>query len=286
MPAVRSDPFRADSQRRKRGFANAVRGFAKRGRAVASLPGFPMLWIACAAAAAMMIVTGGFGTGAIPMGQRTAFWVLLMGWSALKWQLWLWATVRRPEDWLRAASVGAVLLCLPLPLEIRLCAHAVGLDAVMPDMFGTWGRALAIGGVVLVTILFVTRALGHRLFDRAQAPGPAASPPPDGLLARARVRPDALLAIEAEDHYCRVHHRAGPSALLHYRFGDALAEAGVVEGAQVHRGAWVAADAVRGARRDGRRWMLELEDGIRVPVSASHTAEARRRGWLKPPASA
>jgi hypothetical protein len=274
MPALRSVLFRGPSGTDKRGFAKAARRFAKRARGLARLPGFPMLWIASAAAAALMMVTGGFGTGAMPAAQRIAFWALLMGWSALKWQLWFMATVRTPDDWLRAAAIGGVILSLPIPLEVLLSARAVGVTGAMPDAFGTWGRAMAIGAVILITVLLVTWALGFR--PRWSIPAPQAS----GLLQRARVDPAALTAIQAEDHYCRVHHRGGTSALIHYRFGDALEEVSGIEGAQVHRGAWVAADAVEGAARDGRRWELVLADGQRVPVSATYLPQARARGWI------
>jgi DNA-binding LytR/AlgR family response regulator len=133
---------------------------------------------------------------------------------------------------------------------------------------------MAIGAVILITIWLVTRALGFR--PHWSIPAPEAS----GLLQRARIDPAALAAIEAEDHYCRVHHRVGTSALIHYRFGDALEEVSGIEGTQVHRGAWVAADAVEGAARDGRRWELMLAGGGRVPVSATYLPQARARGWL------
>ena len=102
----------------KRDFVKRAYGFVKRA------PGFPMLWIGGATAAGIMIVTGGFGTGAMPLGQRIGFWAVLMGWSSLKWQLWFLATVRKHTDWVWAAAVGALLLSLPLPLEIELSAIA------------------------------------------------------------------------------------------------------------------------------------------------------------------
>jgi hypothetical protein len=233
-----------------------------------------MLWIGCVAAAGVMIVTGGFGTSSMPPAQRAAFWALLMGWSGLKWQLWFAATVRSHRDWWWAAGLGAVLLSLPLPIEIRLCAQAVGISGAIADPFGTWGRALAIGVVMFVTILLILRATGH--FARKAR----VAAPDQGLLARARVAAESLAAIEAEDHYCRVRRHDGSDALIHYRFGDALAEMAEIDGAQVHRGAWVAADAVTGAEREGRRWLLLLKDGSKVAVSASYVAEVRQRGWL------
>jgi len=104
---------------------------------------------------------------------------------------------------------------------------------------------------------------------------------PGGLLARAGLpSPAALLAIVAEDHYCRVHISDGSSALVHHRFGDALDEVAGLDGLRVHRGAWVADAGVTGAAREGRRWLLALADGSRIRVSARYVAALRARGWL------
>lgn len=271
MPPDRSSPFRASRPGSdKRGFAKRALAFVKRA------PGFPMLWIGSIAAWGIMTVTGGFGTAAMPIGQRTLFWLLLMTWSAIKWQLWFIATVRKPRDWLAAGLGGALLLSLLLPLEIEWCGRAVGIDEEGPALWGTWGRALAIGGVIAVAIALMMAATG-KLFPRR------AAAPDNGLLTRARVSAETLASIEAEDHYCRVRRADGTSALIHYRFGDALAEVAGLDGVQVHRGAWVAASAVTGAERDGRRWLLLLSDGTKVAVSATHLSEARARGWLRAP---
>lgn len=274
MPAVRSArqsrPAVAPGKPR---FANRVAGFAKHAWRDPP-PGFPLMWIACLGAAGLMVVTGGFGTGRLALGQRIGFWLLLMGWNALKWQLWFAWRVRKPADWPRASLLGALLLNLSLPIEIGLCGAAVGAPFEF-NPIETWTRALAISGVIIVIGSLVAWVLLNR-------PKAEATPiPEDGLLGRARVAPEALAAVEAEDHYCRVRRRDGQSALVHYRFGDALAELQGLDGAQVHRGAWVAGDAVNNAERDGRRWLLRLVDGAAVPVSATYAAEARRRGWLR-----
>lgn len=272
MPAARSlrtGPAARSSG--KRGFAKRVLGFAKRALPEQPPPGFPLLWVACLAAAALMIVTGGFGTARLPLHSRTAFWVLLMLWNAAKWQaLFAWG-VRKPTDWPRVALLGTIPLNLPLPLEIWLCGQLVGTSMrVLP--LDVWGRAVAISAVIFAVCSAVAWILLRRMRPvRAET----------GLLARARVRAEELAAIEAEDHYCRVHRRDGTSALLHYRFGDALEEVAAIDGAQVHRGAWVSADAVEGAAREGRKWRLLLAGGGSVPVSATYAAEARARGWLR-----
>lgn len=272
MPAARSLRTGPAARRPgKPGFAKRALAFVKRARPKKPIPGFPLLWIACGAAAALMIVTGGFNTGALPLHTRTGFWLLLMGWNALKWQLLFAWGVRRPSDWPRVALLGAIPLNLPLPLEVWLCGAAVGVEmrALPHDV---WLRA---GAISLVT--FTVCALVAWWLLRRMRPARADT----GLLARARIAPCDLAAIEAEDHYCRVHRRDGSSALIHYRFGDALEEVVGIDGAQVHRGAWVTAGAVAGAERNGRKWRLLLTGGGSVPVSATYAADARARGWLR-----
>ena len=257
------------------GFAKRVRNFANR---VTALPGFPVLPVAGFAAAMLMIIVGAFGTGEMPLAMRAGFWGVLLGWNILKWQIWFALLIRRPTDWPRTSAIGAVVLNLPLPFEIALSLSLFGIvDAPAPGQ--TWAKALAISMVVFL-VLFIA---GVR---RRTQPAPAATTPPviapDGLLARAGITdPATLQAIEAEDHYCRLHLAGGRSLLVLHRFGDALREVANLDGAQVHRGAWVSAGGVAVAERDGRRWLLVLADGARIPVSASFAKTVRARGWLR-----
>jgi hypothetical protein len=270
--ATRAPPDSQRTYRGKRGFAKRAFGFAKR---ASGLPGFPYLWLVSFAVVVLMVVTGGFGTGALPLPRRIAFWSLLLGWSALKWQIWFALTVRHNRDWMRAALIGCVLLNLPLPIEIATAAGAIG-EVAAGSPVDVWLRALAIS----IAIFPVMWAVSWQL-RRWSPPVPdAAPPPPGGLLDRAKVAPAALLAIEAEDHYCRVRQAGGGNALIHYRFGDALGEVAALEGLQVHRGAWVAAGAVRSAAREGRRWVLTLTDGSKITISATHLPAVRAKGWL------
>ena len=264
----------------KTAFVNRARRFAKTVAGVTRLPGFPLLWISSAAAAVLAIVTGAFNTDSLPLGTRSLFWTLLLGWTLAKWQTWFAFTVRKPEDWTRASLIGALPLNLLIPVETWACIRAVGIQG-STDPVRNWLYALIISTVLFAVIWTATRRVAATGRE-ARAP---AGPPVDGLLARAGIAPDGLLAIQAEDHYCRVTRRDGSSTLVHYRFADALAELAALDGAQVHRGIWVAAGAVHGAVRERRRWRLLLSDGRPVPVSASHLDAVRRRGWLRRPSS-
>jgi hypothetical protein len=273
MPALRSAslmPRAPDNA----GFAKRARNFANR---VAALPGFPVLPVAGFAAAMLMIIVGAFGTGQMPLAMRAGFWGVLLGWNILKWQIWFALLVHHPDDWPRASAMGAVVLNLPLPLEIALTLRLFGIVSA-PGVAQTWAEAIAISMIVFL-VLIIAGVRRRVSTTRATAPTVIV---PDGLLARAGiVDPAALQAIEAEDHYCRLHLAGGRSLLILHRFGDALKEVANLDGAQVHRGAWVSAKDVAGAERDGRRWLLLLAGGARIPVSARFTKIARARGWLR-----
>src|SRR4051794_39297199 len=188
-------------------FANRVRRFAKPAARLSRLPGFPLLWISSGAAAVIATLTGAFNTDSLAPGQRSLFWLLLLGWNLVKWQTWFAFTVRKPTDWTRASLIGGVLLNLSLPIETFLCLRLVGVRAAI-EPGRTWLYAL----VISVVLFAVIQAAARRIASSRREAGPtqaAAEPPSDGLLARAATAPDALVAIEAEDHYCRVRRRDG-----------------------------------------------------------------------------
>ena len=89
-----------------------------------------------------------------------------------------------------------------------------------------------------------------------------------------------LIALEAEDHYVRIHHGAGSTLILH-RFGDALSEVDPTLGLQVHRGWWVATAAVRGTFLRGEKRFVALANGLNVPVSRTHQRAVSERRWPK-----
>src|SRR5690606_13712732 len=93
-----------------------------------------------------------------------------------------------------------------------------------------------------------------------------------------RLRGATLLAVEAEDHYLRLHTDRGSDLIL-MRLGDAVAELDGLEGARTPRSWWVARGAVDGVARGERRAALTLEGGLEVPVSRTAARELRAKGW-------
>jgi hypothetical protein len=223
-------------------------------------------------------ITGPFGTIAITFAARLIFWGVLISWNALKW--WVWNThvsPRAPQQaWpqLALAVAGAVLLNATIAWEIEFVFEAIGRPVDL-SFFSIWAQA----ALISMAVSFVIFAA---YVSRATSPVPKAEDAALPLiLERAGVFDRSqLLAIEAEDHYVRLHLANGQKPMTLYRFGDALKDVNTLDGAQVHRGAWVAHSAVAGAVRNGRKWRLRLADGSEIPVSDNHLMSVRARGWL------
>jgi hypothetical protein len=118
-------------------------------------------------------------------------------------------------------------------------------------------------------------------------PSPAASREPSGsfppaLLSRLPHRlGDQIMALEAEDHYLRVHTTIGSDLVL-LRLSDAVAAIEPDLGLQVHRSWWVAQDAICEFVKSQERSHLKLRNGLLVPVGRTYMAAVRARA-ARPP---
>jgi hypothetical protein len=91
-----------------------------------------------------------------------------------------------------------------------------------------------------------------------------------------------VVALEAEDHYVRVHTTLG-SSLIFARFGDAMTVLSGLDGVRVHRSYWVRRGAVKDVSLQGKGLLLTLSNDMRVPVSHGFREVARDAG-ITPPA--
>lgn len=94
----------------------------------------------------------------------------------------------------------------------------------------------------------------------------------------ARRRTARLIAVEAEDHYVRVHTDLGAELIL-MRFSEAVNELALAHGYRLHRSWWVAAEALERIRWKRGGGEAILAGGLIVPVSRSYVADLRDAGW-------
>ena len=247
-------------------FANRAREFANRARKWPGMPALPVISFAVAIIAA---IAGAFGTDFLAPIQRIAFWLILMGIECVKWLAWLGWQVRKDEDYWRASVIGVPVLGLLIPFEIWLSYVLVGASPQFtfgPVIMAAMPLGLAILGVMAV----IHPPQWIRRFSEKD---------PD-LLDGAGISRDEVLAVSAEDHYCRVFLRDGEDRLIAARLSDLIEELRAVSGAQIHRSNWVSDAGVTRARRVGRGWEVILPCGTGLRVSATYRNEAKRRGWL------
>lgn len=235
--------------------------------------------------AAFLAVSGAFGTDGAPFALRLAYWVALMLLGSL-----LSLGVQRAVERSPGAGVGRLAAGLVIGLTVLMTPLVFGATRWVFGGPWTWAGLAGTAPLVFVVSLAMTglNLLAMRAREAGAAPPDrplAAGPPPPVAGARfrerlpVRLRSAEVWAVEAEDHYLRVHTDRGSDLLL-LRLADALEELAGVEGARTHRSWWVARAAVRDARRADGRATLVLPDGTEAPVSRSYAPALREAGWF------
>lgn len=212
--------------------------------------------------AAFLATSGALDTEAASHLPRLAYWlfVALLSTAALEGAQRLAARHAPGAAPSRLRFLGLALLVLPLTAVATLSCKLLfggqpsigGFAHLLPGMTGI------LAGLQLVLALFAPAS------PPAAAAEPAAARPgaPFCEALPLPLRRAAIEAVEAEDHYVRVHTDAG-AALIRMRFGDAVTALADREGLRPHRSWWVAADAVVALGRTE----IRLRSGTAVPVS-------------------
>jgi hypothetical protein len=219
-----------------------------------------------------LTLAGPFGTfNGMTLPERVGFWTLATGLSiaiGVSTAVWVDRRMSAGPRIMRDLAVASVLtVCFTPLLYLLVFQFTGGVDVQMSVL----EMALVVFTVPFVVGMFrAAIQIGHG----QSATGPMANTQatPDGmpeprLFARIdAARRGALVSISGRDHYVDVVTEAGQTEIL-IRFSDALRELDGVQGLQVHRSHWVAADAVAGTQRAGGKVCVVLRDGRQVPVS-------------------
>lgn len=245
-------------------------------------------------AGAVMAALGPFGLYPVPFWTRLLFWIPAV---AVVAGLIIGAeTVLRRHvgpDWPGPARWAAAiaLAAAPATLLIQgLLALMIGTEVpfALATLGSRYGQILLVG---LVLTGFM-RVLRERRAAAASLPVDASIP--TTAAAEAAVEPAitvflrstapelagaALLALEAEDHYLRIHTDRGRAMVL-MPIGRATEMLAAVPGQRVHRSYWVADAAVDAVERSGASVTLRLRGGLAVPVSKRLLPVLRQQGWL------
>jgi DNA-binding LytR/AlgR family response regulator len=230
-------------------------------------------------AAGFMSAIGAFDSRRLPPLNRFVFWeILMLGGTLLA--IAVMSAVRRlhlldERPWMQATLMTLLLwapACVMTWLMIGVMSHG---DLALANLVNNAGAVLLVSAAMT--------ALNY-LADRSPpqthaAAEPGAAPPTFLERLPIRLRGAELYAVEAEDHYLRLHTSKGADLIL-MRLSDAIEELEGIEGAQTHRSWWVARDGVDDARRADGRATIRLKDGAEVPVSRTFVRALRQAGWF------
>jgi DNA-binding LytR/AlgR family response regulator len=180
-----------------------------------------------------------------------------------------WAKGR---PWIGAVAAGG-LMSVPMALFVYGASWAISPPGIP-------AKALP-QALVTVLVVCIAMCLLGRVMRQRTVVVPKSGSAPVKFLERVplKLRGGELWAVEAEDHYLRLHTSKGQDLIL-MRLADAVAELEGIEGAQVHRSWWVARDAIADAKRSDGRATLTLKDGSEVPVSRTYARLLRERSWI------
>lgn len=225
-------------------------------------------------AAIFLAFAGAFGSSGVSIPVRFAYWLGLMtvGWL---WGAFVSRTIfgrlaRSQSLWLRIA-ISSLVLSIPYSVVVAVVSWlALGQHFDLTDA----PRLILVVSAISAVMIAI-----NVLVDRQGVTSASAQPPK--FLARLplKLRGAEVWAVEAEDHYLRLHTSKGQDLIL-LRLSDAVDELQGIEGAQVHRSWWVAREAIAEAVRGDGRAMLTLKDGAEVPVSRTYARLLRERGWF------
>lgn len=232
-----------------------------------------------AAAGVVLALTSAFGMSNTTLWARLAYWIPIMllgaAWGEVCSRLidrWIDMDER---PWLAVAALTAAITG-PVSLLVWFVTGLVFEGQVYPVRT----LPLMVGPVLIVTasVSAINVFLGKAqpIQTHAAAVGGPAARFPDRLPLR--LRGATIRAVQAEDHYLRIHTDRGSDLIL-MRLSDALDELEGLEGSQTHRSWWVARDAVRDVARGDGRATLTLEGGVIAPVSRRYAKALREAGW-------
>lgn len=234
-----------------------------------------------AAIGLLMGFLGPFGSDHIPDSDRYIYWMVCMVGGGLIGITADDLLIPRIAGIWRRVAVVSVSMTPPVSLLVLTTEHLLlggplDVEGILRLFWQVWP--------ILLAVMAVRALVWRRAPARIETRTVIAPPLPEAEAAfrrrlSAKRRGARLIAIEAHDHYLKVHTDAGPE-LITLRFADALDELARAHGWRVHRSWWVAADAVEQVRWRRGGAEMRLVGGLTAPVSRTYGPVLKEAGWF------
>ena len=229
----------------------------------------------------LMGFLGPFDSDSAPVAVRYVYWMICVvggGLIGVGADELLRRYVMRP--WARMAAVS-VLMTPPVTLLVLVTQHLL---VDQPVTWPAYGWLLWQVWPIMLAVMAVRALVWRRAPVIVETRTVIAPPLPEAEATfrrrlSAKRRGARLIAIEAHDHYLKVHTDAG-AELITLRFADALDELVLAHGWRVHRSWWVAADAVEDVQWRRGVGEMRLAGGLTAPVSRTYGPVLKGAGWF------
>jgi hypothetical protein len=229
----------------------------------------------------VMAEIGPYGTGEAPWPKPLIYWLAcIVGGGVIGIAIDETLGRRWRALWLRIAVSTALMTPLVAALVWRIGEVILPIGR-RPQLIALFLLQVFVVSLLLMALRALTWRPPVRVVERevvVMAPLPEAEAAFRRRLS-ARRRQARLIAIQAEDHYLRVHTDAGEE-LVALRFADALAELAGVHGYQTHRSWWVSADAIAAVKWRKGSGEVQLAGGLAAPVSRTYGPRLKAAGWF------
>ncbi|KSB88941.1 histidine kinase [Caulobacter vibrioides] len=224
---------------------------------------------------------GPFASERAPVVKRYVYWMICMvGGGLIGIAIDMLLDRRMPATWRRVLAVSVAMT--PAVAVFVLATEAVVMGG--PLAWTSYLRLLWQVWPISLAVMAVRALAWRRPPARVETRTIVAPPLPQAEAAfrrrlSARRRGARLIAVEAHDHYLKVHTDAG-AELVTLRFADALEELAGAHGWRVHRSWWVAAEAVEAVRWRRGAGEISLACGLAAPVSRTYAPVLKEAGWF------
>ena len=241
------------------------------------------LAIEVAVLTAMGLVAGALGpfdSGDMPAVERYGYWIgNLVGGGLIGGAIDAVLARRVTSPWRRVLLTAVLMTPLVTLFVTGMMLLFFGMGP------GAHGYAMLLWQVFVISLpaMAVRALVWRRPAVQVETRTVIAPPLPEAEAAfrrrlSAKRRTARLIAIEAHDHYLRVHTDAG-AELVTARMADALRELAGAHGYRTHRSWWVAGDAIEAVTWRRGTGEARLVGGVIAPVSRGQAATLRDAGW-------
>ena len=221
---------------------------------------------------------GPFGSYAMPLLERLLYWFIMFNAG-----YFIYYFSHKLTDWFfKSKSPHPILLFItptllatvPLSILVGYATLQVGyrFSISMPIFIYLLPQVFILGIIIDSLMRFINskqfnkinKKVSHTFINRL----------PNNL-------GDELICFAMEDHYIQVYTTLGSHMIL-MRMKDALIELKDYKGMQVHRSYWVAIDAIKSVKKQSRKTLLVMNNGLDIPVSRKYLPILKEAGLLSP----